>query len=462
MTILRFLSFQRKRKSNLLDAIMKIKYPSHIWIEPTTRCNTRCLTCGHYFSDFGNDMLPEVFEKIEKQVLDHVNRVDLIGYGEPLISKIFLQILNSCVKRGIKISTTTNGLLLTEDLIEKLVVSNVDLIISIDGTTPEVFNSIRPKIKFDRIIKALKMIKKYNRKYSNSDSNLFVNMVVVKRNMHQVADMVELANEFGVKRIIYFNCWADKNSEQIIASEIPTKHPELLKHNFSNVRPLAAKYGIEIFAPDFFFSSNNTCGKKTDSTSLIQTESIDKLFPHYCYLPWNYAYFNVDGHVFSCCLMGHSIGNVLKNSFDEIWNGNKYNHLRRVIHSNNPPLHCKTCNLPNGLTLGNQKFLKIFLAENFVAEYDCDGQKVHFLSKTIRVPGEDNIRKFYWCKKNIAVRIKPVPKTKLLCIHISDMHLFGRYNSGILTINNYNSVEFDNTDEHILIKIPENKETRNC
>ncbi len=40
------------------------------------------------------------------------------------------------------------------------------------------------------------------------------------------------------------------------------------------------------------------------------------------------------------------------------------------------------------------------------------------------------------------------------------MNIFGRYNSGILTINNCNSVEFDNTDEHVLIKIPENKESR--
>lgn len=281
----------------------------------------------------------------------------------------------------------------------------------------------------------------------------------MKRNMHQTEDMVKFANKYGASRIIYFNCYSDKSSQDELASEIPAKHPELLKQNFSSVRPLAKKYGIEVFAPDFFFSPDSINDNNSKNASLVQTESIDKLFPYYCYMPWNCAYFNVEGHVFSCCIMSHSLGNVLENTFDEIWTGSKYNLFRRLIHSNNPPRQCKNCNLPAGITSGNQKFLDIFLSENFIGEIDCSAKEVQFQTKTIRVQDRKDISKYFWCDKNITLKVKPVQGGNLLCAHISNLKTFEKYNSGAIIVNDSDPIEFDNTDEHVLIKLPEN---HNC
>ncbi|NQU42720.1 glycosyltransferase [bacterium] len=37
--------------------------PRHLWIEPTSRCNTRCRHCAHFHSQFGVDMSHGLFEK---------------------------------------------------------------------------------------------------------------------------------------------------------------------------------------------------------------------------------------------------------------------------------------------------------------------------------------------------------------------------------------------------------------
>ncbi|MBF0276026.1 MAG: hypothetical protein HQK84_12420, partial [Nitrospinae bacterium] len=134
---------------------MKTEYPIHIWIEPTTQCNTQCITCAHYFNSFGVDMPEELYVKIRNQALENVQRIDFTGYGEALMTKIFFKMLDDCMGQGILLSTTSNGILLNDKNLEILFKADVEIILSVDGTNEEIYQSIRPKIKFVKILKAL-------------------------------------------------------------------------------------------------------------------------------------------------------------------------------------------------------------------------------------------------------------------------------------------------------------------
>ena len=52
-----------------------------------------------------------------------------------------------------------------------------------------------------------------------------------------------------------------------------------------------------------------------------------------CLLPWFSLYITVDGDVRPCCSFGEgetlTLGNILRQDFDEIWNGEKYRMVRR-------------------------------------------------------------------------------------------------------------------------------------
>src|SRR5689334_14808322 len=89
--------------------------PTHIWIEPTNRCNTRCTHCGHYYSQFGRDMDEALYRRVAESLLDGLEKVSLIGYGEPFMAKHFNEMFDECSKRRIHISTTSNGILLRDD-----------------------------------------------------------------------------------------------------------------------------------------------------------------------------------------------------------------------------------------------------------------------------------------------------------------------------------------------------------
>jgi len=47
-----------------------------------------------------------------------------------------------------------------------------------------------------------------------------------------------------------------------------------------------------------------------------------------CGYPWIQAVIRANGDVCSCCQRRHIMGNLNENTFDEIWNGEKYQSLR--------------------------------------------------------------------------------------------------------------------------------------
>jgi radical SAM protein with 4Fe4S-binding SPASM domain len=51
----------------------------------------------------------------------------------------------------------------------------------------------------------------------------------------------------------------------------------------------------------------------------------------HCEYPWRYLSVKVDGDVYPCCWLSKPMGNVLRQSVEEIWNGERYRRLRGSI-----------------------------------------------------------------------------------------------------------------------------------
>ena len=58
-----------------------------------------------------------------------------------------------------------------------------------------------------------------------------------------------------------------------------------------------------------------------------------------CILPWVSVAIMPDGNVYPCCMSMHgtAMGNVNESSLEEIWNGEKYNELRKMHITGNFP-----------------------------------------------------------------------------------------------------------------------------
>ncbi len=125
----------------------KTNYPPvKLWIETSSRCNLECRLCinRNLPSDEKKDMELELFRKIIDQAKDYVYEVNLFHRGEPLLNQDIAEMAEYAAAGKIKTRLYTNGVLLTPQLSERLILSGLDLItFSFDGYTKDVYEKNR-------------------------------------------------------------------------------------------------------------------------------------------------------------------------------------------------------------------------------------------------------------------------------------------------------------------------------
>lgn len=346
-------------------------FPREIWIEPTTRCNIRCITCEKYLKpprmDF--DMEPAVYEKVRKQILPYVYRANLIGLGEPLFAPLFFQMVEDCIKAGVKFGYTTNGKLLSPELVEKTIKYGYNITLSVDGATKETFESIRRGLKFETLLEKIDIIRSALQKINPVKFEYWWNFVAMKRNITELPEVVRMAGENGVTALTVFNFGTSGRDDEI-ARESLARHPQLAKEYFAEAQKIAEQYNMLLILPRYDFSSENQSSQNIEELNYNTHPSIPKSmwalpdgekFPvpyrQRCYSPWYQTYIRVNGDIWPCCMYStYSLGNLKEMDFSAIWNGEIYQQFRERIHSGNPPYWCAHCNLPWGITGGDELF----------------------------------------------------------------------------------------------------------
>lgn len=111
-------------------------------IEPTTKCNFTCGFCCGRQMDQSNLSLAQFKQTLK--IFPDIQHLELQGEGEPLIHPEFFEMIDFASTRGINLSFITNGSLLTDANIQRILESNITSIrISLETTDPDKFKQIR-------------------------------------------------------------------------------------------------------------------------------------------------------------------------------------------------------------------------------------------------------------------------------------------------------------------------------
>ena len=188
---------ERWKKAANLEEIPK--FPIQIDFELNYSCNFSCSMCtwsSEVTSGKGKKTWFnfEHFKKVIDMGVDNgLSAIRLNYINEPFIRKDIFEFIKYAKLRGIlDIYLSTNGSLLTENIIKKLIDSGLTrLQVSIDATTKETFNKIRQGGDFNKVIlNTLNFIKIRNQKEKELPT-LRVNFVKTKTNMHELDDFLE-------------------------------------------------------------------------------------------------------------------------------------------------------------------------------------------------------------------------------------------------------------------------------
>ncbi len=275
--------------------------PFTISFEPTTACNLRCPECPSGLRAFtrptGNlreDFFKETIDELYKELLY------LIFYfqGEPYINPNFLDMVKYAHDKGIYTITSTNGHFLNEENARKTIESGLDrMIISVDGTTQEVYEQYRKAGTLENVLQGAKNVVKWKKKLKSKTPHLIFQFLVVKPNEHQISEVYRLAEEIGI-------------------DEVKLKTAQI--YDYENGSPLIPT--IDKYA---------RYAEKTDGTWQVKNELLN-----HCWKLWHSCVITWDGMVVPCCFdkdATHRLGDLKQTSFKTLWQGEAYQSFRRQL-----------------------------------------------------------------------------------------------------------------------------------
>lgn len=171
-------------------------------LEITQKCNLRCIHCynrsGESYSPYKEEICDDMWKKVTKQLVEMGIFVCVISGGEPLLKKkLTFDLMDILHKGGVWLVLISNGMLIDEDTVKKFLKYNFLWIqISIDGACPETHDSIRNKKgAWGKAVRAAMLI-------SRRGLPLVIASTIIKRNINEVEDLIDLAYLTGAKRIV--------------------------------------------------------------------------------------------------------------------------------------------------------------------------------------------------------------------------------------------------------------------
>jgi radical SAM protein with 4Fe4S-binding SPASM domain len=192
---------------------LKADFPSQVIIDVTEMCNLECVHCPHsqfkrskYYS--GASLSFVLNAKAVDEVRNHgancVKYIRYSGEGEPLLNKHFFEMLDYSTKYsgGIPIAVTTNGTLLNELRIDRILATGVNIIdISIDAYSPETYAQIRKKgdlnITRKNVLRLLAVAKE-----KGGRTKIVVSYIEQPRNVHETADFKSSWEDHGADYVV--------------------------------------------------------------------------------------------------------------------------------------------------------------------------------------------------------------------------------------------------------------------
>ena len=140
----------RGDEQDLRDVVEILFHPTpsieRLYLELTNRCNLSCEMCYRYnWNELLGDMSIEVLDSIASEVpaFPDLKEVILGGIGEPTIANNFRKAVAMFTTKY-DVTVTTNGTTLDDEMIEFLITHGIArIVMSVDSTDVETFNSIR-------------------------------------------------------------------------------------------------------------------------------------------------------------------------------------------------------------------------------------------------------------------------------------------------------------------------------
>ena len=305
--------------SFVISSLFKISfvwgYPSVLGIELTNNCNLRCPQCpsgAGILTRPSGFMSEELLEKIVKEFKGTIYSCMFYFQGESMMHPKFLNMLEKAIPLHPVIST--NGHFLNSENCKSLAKLDCKkIIVSMDGISDATYNKYR----------------------------VGGNFVLVREGLLRLDKELKKRNRNGILEIQTLVSSSNENEMDMIAAFAK-------QHNIRLRFKSMLLYSDEI---ELLPGISRYKRYKSEKGKLVRRGRLSNR----CKRLWTNPVITWDGMVVPCCFdkdADYSMGNLNSQSFNEIWNGEKYIKFRHDILHNRAGIDiCRNCtsSLPPGI-----------------------------------------------------------------------------------------------------------------
>ncbi|WHT16226.1 radical SAM/SPASM domain-containing protein [Crossiella sp. CA-258035] len=287
--------------------------PRYVMVELTQGCNLKCSMCRSRSIRYAEkEMDREIFRRTADLLFPAAEMVDVRGWGESLLAPDFEEILESVIRYQARCRIVTNLSLNRPRLFDLLVENNAMIDISLDAVRQEVVDQARSGANMKVIDKNLRRLVAGMIERHGSAEALRLVATVQRVTLDSLVELVEYAAEVGVPQIVLNEVTLGPGDPKALVGM--EDEVDLWVGRASR---RAGELGVRLYA----------------GTTFGRSVGLKKEVP-FCIHPWSYAAVGYDGSVGYCDhLIGpmmkfSCMGDITKDEFHRIWNGDPWRSLR--------------------------------------------------------------------------------------------------------------------------------------
>ena len=299
-------------------------------IDTTNICQLQCPLCHTGLGTVNRDkgfMHFDTYARVVDQIEDSCVWLSLYSWGEPFLNpQIDRFIAYAHEKRIATIVSSNLNKPLTPEMAERLVRSGLDvLIVSLDGTTQDVYQVYRVNGHLERVLDNIRLLTQKRAELGSTTPVLEWQFIVMRHNEHQVEEARGMAEELGV--------------DLFTPKRVDFPHGE---DDLALARQWLPAAELEARMADPFRKPYSEEGTR-------------------CHRLWRSGVVNWDGGYAPCCYLtdaADDFGDASRQSVKEIWNNDRYRVARSLFKKGYTPttyVGCLDCTVYKGSPAGRAR-----------------------------------------------------------------------------------------------------------
>jgi radical SAM protein with 4Fe4S-binding SPASM domain len=287
--------------SSLLQTSRVYNKPVNVIFEMASYCNLNCPLCntggmGEHFKHIERGLMKfETFKKGLDKLLPEIGSVLLYNWGEPFLNKDIFKCIKYARKNDVETQLSTNMMLYSEEVGRKLIESRLTkLIVSCEGLTQETYGKYRVGGDLSRVTEGVENMIMLKKELGSEYPLIEMQFVVFKHNEDEMERYEQFWKSRGVDSVNFI-----RMSFMSKPGEERARKMDLIPEN-KNYQP---------------FHPYGTVKRCTDLYNHITVD-------------WN-------GDWYTCCFPSgekeFQVGNIVKDDFWKIWNGERYQYCRKLV-----------------------------------------------------------------------------------------------------------------------------------